>query len=76
MNRVAEIRKGLVYHTSYVYDHTGKRIASYSNPHLFRIMDEDLYLATGEHIWRFFGHMMIIDPWGEILLEAREEEGM
>jgi omega-amidase len=148
---VADIREGLVYNTSYVYDHTGKRIASYSKLHLFRLMDEDQYLAAGEHIgqfqingidagmiicydlrfpelartialagakvlfipaqwphprlnhWRqlqiaraienqmfvvscnrvgtsegttFFGHSMIIDPWGEILLEAGEEEGI
>lgn len=146
---VAEKRGEHVYNTMYVFDRAGQEIGCYSKIHLFRLMDEHIYLHGGDepgnfalegipsggmicydirfpelarrhalegvklliipaqwphprlHHWRtllqaraienqfyvlacnrcgangntkFFGHSMIIDPWGEILAEAGEEE--
>lgn len=148
---IADRRNGVVYNTTYVYDHTGQRLAAYSKMHLFRLMAEEQHLAAGKQAvtfplkgslagtmicydlrfpelarklvlagaeilflpaqwphprlqhWRylqlaraienqsyviscnrvgssgkdtFFGHSLVINPWGEILLESGEEEGI
>lgn len=140
---------GRVRNTIYAFDRRGERIGDYSKIHLFRLMDEEKYLAPGEapgrlsvdgvdagamicydirfpelarrlaldgaqllfvpaewphprlHHWRtllqaraienqmyvaacnrmgtsgatsFFGHSMVVDPWGEIVAEGGEEE--
>ncbi|WP_152393885.1 carbon-nitrogen family hydrolase [Paenibacillus guangzhouensis] len=146
---IAERRGDQIYNTIYVFDRTGEIVADYSKIHLFRLMDEEKYLAEGDHIgtfeadgvnagmmicydirfpelarklalsgakilfvpaewpnprlhhWRtlltaraienqmyvvscnrvgtsgtteFFGHSMIIDPWGEVLVEGQDSE--
>ncbi|MGZ7445370.1 carbon-nitrogen family hydrolase [Paenibacillus sp. TH7-28] len=148
---IAEKRDGKIYNTMYVFDREGKETARYAKIHLFRLMEEEKYLASGErnvvfeldgtkagasicydirfpelvrtlalqgakvlfvpaewphprlHHWRtllmaraienqmyvvacnrvgsgggadFFGHSMIIDPWGEIVAEGGEGEGI
>jgi omega-amidase len=144
-------RDGQVRNTTYSFNREGGLISSYSKIHLFRLMDEEKYLASGDQLgrlsidgveagslicydirfpeltrslalsgaqilfvpaewpkprlnhWRtllmaraienqmfvvacnrvgvsgtteFFGHSMVIDPWGEIVAEAGEEEGI
>lgn len=147
---IAEKKDGNIYNTMYVFDKYGEQIARYAKLHLFRLMDEEKYLAAGDepvtftldekwscgasicydirfpelirslalkgakmlfvpaewpqprlHHWRtllmaraienqmyviscnrvgssgstsFFGHSMIIDPWGEIVIEGNEDE--
>ncbi|GIP13689.1 hydrolase MtnU [Paenibacillus macerans] len=146
---IAEKRDGKIYNAMYVFDREGKETARYAKLHLFRLMEEEKYLAPGErnvvfeldgtkagasicydirfpelartlalqgakvlfvpaewphprlHHWRtllmaraienqmyvvacnrvgrgggsdFFGHSMIIDPWGEIVAEGGEGE--
>ncbi|MCU6708296.1 carbon-nitrogen family hydrolase [Paenibacillus sp. J5C_2022] len=146
---VAELRDGEVFNTIYAFDREGEQIGDYSKMHLFRLMDEEKYLAAGDkhgkltidgeqagmmicydirfpelarglalegakllfvpaewpnprlHHWRtlltaraienqmyviacnrmgqsgdttFFGHSIVVDPWGEIVAEAGEEE--
>ncbi|UFJ43065.1 carbon-nitrogen family hydrolase [Brevibacillus humidisoli] len=146
---IAERVREKVYNTTYVFDRQGELIGRYAKAHLFRLMNEDKYLAAGDteglyqldghlagsvicydirfpewvrtyalkgakvlfvsaqwphprlHHWRqlliaraienqmyvvacnrvgtggktqFCGHSMIIDPWGEIVVEAGEEE--
>ncbi|MFF2482220.1 carbon-nitrogen family hydrolase [Paenibacillus sp. NPDC058071] len=146
---IAESKEGGVFNTIYAFDREGNPIGQYSKIHLFRLMDEEKYLAAGDkpgsaviegeqagmmicydirfpelarklaldgakllfvpaewphprlHHWRtllmaraienqmyviacnrsgtsgntsFFGHSMVIDPWGEIVAEAGEEE--
>ncbi|TVY09559.1 carbon-nitrogen family hydrolase [Paenibacillus cremeus] len=146
---IAEKKEGGVYNTIYAYDREGGRVADYSKIHLFRLMDEEKFLQSGErvgqleldgvpagmmicydirfpeltrklalggaqivfvpaewpnprlHHWRtllmaraienqmfvvscnrvgvsgtteFFGHSMVIDPWGEVLAEGDESE--
>ncbi|MNZ93579.1 2-oxoglutaramate amidase [compost metagenome] len=146
---IAELRDKQVFNTMRVFSNTGLEVASYSKIHLFRLMEEEKYLAPGEeivsfeldavkagasicydirfpelarslslqgakvlfvsaewphprlHHWRtllmaraienqmyvvacnrtgisgndsFFGHSMIIDPWGEIIAEGGEDE--
>ncbi|WP_274364655.1 carbon-nitrogen family hydrolase [Paenibacillus thermotolerans] len=147
---VADVREdGKVANTIYVFDREGRVVSDYSKLHLFRLMEEEKYLAAGEragsfelegtpagmmicydirfpelsrslalggakvlfvpaewphprlHHWRtllmaraienqmyvvacnrvgtsrgteFFGHSMVIDPWGEIIVEGGEEE--
>lgn len=146
---IAEKRGEHVYNTMFVFDREGREIGCYRKIHLFRLMDEHIYLQSGGgpgnfelegipsggmicydirfpelarshalegvklliipaqwphprlHHWRtllqaraienqlyvlacnrcgasgdtrFFGHSMVIDPWGEILAEAGEEE--
>lgn len=148
---IAERKDEAVYNTTFVYDHTGGRVGTYSKAHLFRLMNEEKYLAAGEHAgiytiedqmvgsvicydirfpewirtyalkgckvlfvpaqwpkprlnhWRqlliaraienqmyviacnrvgeegkseFFGHSMVIDPWGEVIAEGTEEEAI
>ncbi|MGQ7276412.1 carbon-nitrogen family hydrolase [Brevibacillus thermoruber] len=45
---VAERRDGRVYNTTFVFDREGNLAGSYSKTHLFRLMDEEKYLAAGE----------------------------
>lgn len=146
---IAEKRDEKVYNTMIVFNALGEEVATYSKVHLFRLMDEEKYMAAGEqaitfeldgitsgasicydirfpelartlslkgtnvlfvpaqwpnprlHHWRtllmaraienqmyviacnrtgvsgstsFFGHSLIIDPWGEIILEGSEDE--
>lgn len=146
---IAELKADRVYNTMYAFDRDGNSIGDYSKIHLFRLMEEEKYLAAGDkpgkleiegeqagmmicydirfpeltrrlalegakllfvpaewphprlHHWRtlltaraienqmfviacnrmgrsgdshFFGHSMVIDPWGEALAEAGEEE--
>ncbi|SCW49402.1 Carbon-nitrogen hydrolase [Paenibacillus tianmuensis] len=146
---IAEKRDDGVYNTIFAYDRQGNRAGDYSKIHLFRLMDEEKFLQSGEragelqldgipagmmicydirfpelarklalggaqilfvpaewpnprlHHWRtllmaraienqmfvvscnrvgvsgtteFFGHSMVIDPWGEVLAEGGEAE--
>jgi omega-amidase len=146
-----EGRDGQVRNTTYSFNRQGELICSYSKIHLFRLMDEEKYLASGDQLgllsiegieagslicydirfpeltrkmalagakvlfvpaewpkprlnhWRtlliaraienqmyvvacnrvgisgtteFFGHSLVIDPWGEVIAEAGEEEGI
>ncbi|GMX66926.1 carbon-nitrogen family hydrolase [Paenibacillus elgii] len=146
---IAEKRDDGVYNTIFAYDRQGNRAGDYSKIHLFRLMDEEKFLQSGDragelqldgipagmmicydirfpelarklalggaqilfvpaewpnprlHHWRtllmaraienqmfvvscnrvgvsgtteFFGHSMVIDPWGEVLAEGGEVE--
>ncbi|WP_088832983.1 carbon-nitrogen family hydrolase [Paenibacillus tyrfis] len=146
---IAEKRDNGVYNTIFAYDRQGNRAGDYSKIHLFRLMDEEKFLQSGDrpgelqldgipagmmicydirfpelarklalggaqilfvpaewpnprlHHWRtllmaraienqmfvvscnrvgvsgtteFFGHSMVIDPWGEVLAEGGEAE--
>lgn len=146
---VAQKTEGRVRNTMYIFDRQGELVGEYSKIHLFRLMEEEKHLASGEqrvtfeldgitagssicydirfpelarslalsgakamfvpaewphprlHHWRtlltaraienqmyviacnrvgvsgkdsFFGHSMIIDPWGEIIAEGGEGE--
>jgi predicted amidohydrolase len=146
---IAEKKGDKVKNTVYVFNRQGELTAQYSKIHLFRLMDEEKFLTSGDHIgqialddisagvmicydirfpelartlaldgakilfipaewphprlhhWRillmaraienqmfvvacnrvgisgkahFFGHSMIIDPWGEIIAEGGEQE--
>jgi len=148
---IADLRDGAVYNTTYVFNRTGDVITTYSKLHLFRLMDEEKYLAAGDrpgqfqldgvpagtmicydlrfpelsrtlslggaqvvflpaewphprlNHWRhlqiaraienqmfvvscnrvgtageteFFGHSMVIDPWGEVLFESDDQPGL
>ncbi|MHA7963450.1 carbon-nitrogen family hydrolase [Paenibacillus sp. CAU 1782] len=148
---IAELREDGVYNTSYAFGRNGEIIGQYAKMHLFRLMDEEKYLKSGQsmgrlevegeeaalmicydirfpelfrslalggaklafvpaewpnprlHHWRtlltaraienqmyviacnrcgasgdtsFFGHSLILDPWGETVAEAGEEEGI
>jgi len=150
---IAERREGRVYNTAHVIDREGRLLASYDKVHLFRLMEEEKYLAPGAgpalfrlggvpcgleicydlrfpelartlalagaqvifipaewpeprlHHWRslliaravenqafiigvnrvgqkdpsdpntdrFFGHSLVVDPWGEVLAEGGDE---
>lgn len=146
---VASLSADGTHNTIYAFDREGNEIGEYSKIHLFRLMDEEKYLAPGDkagelavdgvpagmmicydirfpelarklalggakllfvpaewphprlHHWRtllmaraienqmfvvacnrvgtsgttsFFGHSMVIDPWGEIIVEGDETE--
>ncbi|MDQ8735392.1 carbon-nitrogen family hydrolase [Paenibacillus sp. LHD-38] len=146
---IAELKGDQVLNTIYAFDRSGQVVADYSKIHLFRLMDEEKYLAAGNkpgkltiegaeagmmicydirfpelarklalegakllfvpaewpnprlHHWRtlltaraienqmfviacnrmgtsgdtqFFGHSLVLDPWGETIAEAGEEE--
>lgn len=146
---IAELRDGQIYNTVYAIDGTGKIVGKYSKIHLVPMMDEEKFLAPGDHRslfdlsfgkagtiicydlrftelsralaldgcqtlfipaewpdirgkhWRtlnmaraienqmfviavnrvgkdpnntFFGHSLLIDPWGDVLAEGSETE--
>lgn len=146
---IAELKENDVRNTIYAFDRDGNKVADYSKIHLFRLMEEEKYLAAGDklgkleiegaqagmmicydirfpelarklaldgakllfvpaewphprlHHWRtlltaraienqmfviacnrmgtsgdthFFGHSIVLDPWGEIIAEAGEDE--
>jgi predicted amidohydrolase len=146
---IAELKSEKVFNTIYAFDREGNIAADYSKIHLFRLMEEEKYLAAGDkpgrleiegaqaglmicydirfpelarklalegakllfvpaewprprlHHWRtlltaraienqmfviacnrtgtsgsteFFGHSIVLDPWGETIAEAGEEE--
>lgn len=146
---IAEKRECGVFNTIYAFDREGNEAGDYSKIHLFRLMDEEKFLQSGDklgrleldgvpagmmicydirfpelsrklalggaqvlfvpaewpnprlHHWRtllmaraienqmfviscnrvgisgtteFFGHSMVIDPWGEVLAEGDESE--
>lgn len=146
---VSNIVGGKAYNALMVFDRAGKRIAGYNKIHMFKLMEEHLYISPGDSLclfsldgvpcgavicydirfpelirtlalqgcqllfvpaewpyprlghWRalliaraienqmfvagcnrcgvdgetsFFGHSMIIDPWGEVLGELQEEK--
>ncbi|NQX59074.1 carbon-nitrogen family hydrolase [Paenibacillus qinlingensis] len=148
---IADKKDDRVLNTIYAWDREGNEIAEYSKIHLFRLMDEEKFLHSGEqvglfelegvpagamicydirfpelsrklaldgarilfvpaewphprlHHWRtllmaraienqmyvvscnrvgtsgttnFFGHSMVIDPWGEVLVEGDENEAI
>ncbi|MBD0380525.1 carbon-nitrogen family hydrolase [Paenibacillus sp. WST5] len=148
---IADKRGDQVLNTVYAFDRQGREIAEYSKIHLFRLMDEEKFLQSGDqlgrfelegvpagamicydirfpelarklaldgarilfvpaewphprlHHWRtllmaraienqmyvvscnrvgtsgttnFFGHSMVIDPWGEVLVEGDEGEAI
>lgn len=50
---IAEHREGSHYNTMYVYNRSGEEIAAYSKIHLFRLMEEEKYLAHGKALGRF-----------------------
>jgi Predicted amidohydrolase len=45
---VAENRDGRMYNTTFVFDRSGKLAGSYSKAHLFRLMEEEKFLAAGD----------------------------
>jgi omega-amidase len=146
---IAERIDGQVWNTTYVFDRSGDLVGRYSKVHLFRLMDEEKFLAAGEQSglyqldgqqtgsvicydirfpewirtyalagtkvlfvpaqwpnprlkhWRqlliaraienqmyvvacnrvgeggnssFFGHSLVIDPWGEVIAEADDRQ--
>ncbi|MEC0269867.1 carbon-nitrogen family hydrolase [Paenibacillus anseongense] len=148
---IADKKEDRVLNTIYAFDREGAEIAEYSKIHLFRLMDEEKFLHSGDqlgrfelegvpagamicydirfpelarklaldgarilfvpaewphprlHHWRtllmaraienqmyvvscnrvgtsgttsFFGHSMVIDPWGEVLVEGDESEAI
>lgn len=50
---VAEKRNGKVYNTAYVFDRSGKCIATYDKTHLFSPMGEDRVFTPGNRLCRF-----------------------
>ncbi|MFD2672969.1 carbon-nitrogen family hydrolase [Marinicrinis sediminis] len=50
---VSEWQDGKAYNTMYVFDRDGREVSSYSKIHLFRLMDEEKYLAEGQRVGSF-----------------------
>ncbi|MCH7320485.1 carbon-nitrogen family hydrolase [Solibacillus sp. MA9] len=50
---VAVKRDGEFYNTMYTYNRAGDLVGEYSKVHLFRLMDEHLYLQSGDTMNRF-----------------------
>ncbi len=50
---VATEKDGKFYNTMYVYNNDGKLVSEYSKVHLFRLMNEDKYLESGNEMNRF-----------------------
>jgi omega-amidase len=53
-----EARDGRAYNTFALYDHTGQQSAVYRKTHLFRLMDEEKWLAPGDRL------EMVEAEWG------------
>ena len=49
----ANLTKGKVYNTAFVFDRKGDCIASYDKTHLFSPMGEDAFFTPGDHLCRF-----------------------
>jgi predicted amidohydrolase len=47
---ILEAREGRAYNTFVLFDSAGQQIADYRKTHLFRLMDEDKWLAPGEKL--------------------------
>ena len=60
------------YNTMYTFDRTGKLVGEYSKAHLFRLMDEHLYLEAGDEMNRFA--LGDIEAAGVICYEIRFPE--
>ncbi len=54
-----EARNGKAYNTLVVYDEAGKQVAAYRKLHLFRLMEEEKWLAPGEEA------VMVDAAWGK-----------
>lgn len=50
---VAELRDGKVYNSAFAINAKGKTIAHYSKIHLIGLMQEDTYIASGDHQSKF-----------------------
>ncbi|MCM3389582.1 carbon-nitrogen family hydrolase [Ureibacillus chungkukjangi] len=50
---VATEKDGKFYNTMYVYNNEGELVSEYSKVHLFRLMNEDQYLESGNEMNRF-----------------------
>jgi len=50
---VADKRKDEVYNTCYIVDRNGDRVGKYSKIHLFRLMEEDKFLTSGNTLGLF-----------------------
>ena len=50
---VAVKRDGKFFNTMYTYNKDGELVGEYSKAHLFRLMDEHLYLEAGDAMNRF-----------------------
>ncbi|UUZ96028.1 carbon-nitrogen family hydrolase [Paenibacillus sp. P25] len=47
---VADKREGGVFNTIYAFDREGRKIQDYSKIHLFRLMDEEKFLQSGDRV--------------------------
>lgn len=54
-----EKRAGCFYNTFLLFDNQGSLVATYRKIHLFRIIQEDLYLTSGDHL------SLADAPWGK-----------
>lgn len=50
---VAVKQEGQVQNVTYVYNRQGERVSEYAKIHLFKLMDEHLYLTEGDMLHRF-----------------------
>lgn len=69
---VAVKRDDKFYNTMYTFDQTGKQVGEYSKAHLFRLMDEHLYLQAGSEMNRF--QLGDIEAGGVICYDIRFPE--
>lgn len=53
LGSIAEVREEGVYNTSYVFNREGEIDSAYSKVHLFRLMEEEKYLAPGKQHGQF-----------------------
>ncbi len=57
---LSDLGSGRIGNTAVYFDHTGHALGVYSKTHLFRLMDEDQYLAAGD------GRTLIETTWGHL----------
>lgn len=50
---IAEIREDRVYNTMLVFDRNGTEVGAYSKMHLFRLMEEEKHLTSGDRLVTF-----------------------